>query len=92
MLFDLVKDPDEFTDLGRDPGHADIIAMMYGHLHHWARRQSQRVTRSADQLADMRGASQRKGIILGAYDESDITPDLMARYIGPAEKDFTGDT
>lgn len=92
MLFDLDTDPDEFTDLGRSPDHADPIAMMCRHLNRWARRQSQRVTRSAGQIAAMRGASGRRGIVLGAYNQADIAPDLIQKYVGPAEKDFTPKT
>jgi hypothetical protein len=66
--------------------------MMYDHLHRWTRRQSQRVTRSADDLAAMRGSSARRGIILGAYDEADIDADLISKYVGPAGKDFTQGT
>ncbi len=92
MLFDLQEDPDEFTDLGRDPAHAAERQLLYEHLNAWARRQSQRVTRSAEQIAAMRGASRRRGIILGAYEAGDVPDDLMVKYVGSAEADFTGDT
>ncbi|MDJ0627004.1 MAG: sulfatase-like hydrolase/transferase [Rhodobacter sp.] len=89
MLFDLRTDPDEFTDLGDNPDHAADIARLYGHLNGWARRQSQRVTRSAEDLTAMRGASRRRGIILGVYDEGDVDAELMQKYLGPAEADYT---
>ncbi len=90
MLFDLEADPQEFDDLGADPGQAAVIARLYGRLNAWARRQSQRVTRSAADLEAMRGASRRRGIILGAYDGNDVPEDLMAKYLGPAGADYTG--
>lgn len=89
MLFDLGTDPDEFDDLGADPDSAGELARLYGLLNAWARRQSQRVTRSADDLQGMRGRSARRGIVLGAYDESDVPPDLISKYMGPAEVDRT---
>ena len=89
MLFDLGTDPDEFDDLGADPDSAGELARLYGLLNAWARRQSQRVTRSADDLQGMRGRSARRGIVLGAYDESDVPPNLISKYMGPAEVDRT---
>ena len=89
MLFDLESDPDEFTDLGKSPDHADQIARLYRHLNAWARRQSQRVTRSAADLAAMRGKSRRRGILLGVYGEGDIDEELLVKYVGRAERDFT---
>ena len=91
MLFDLESDPDEFLDLGEDPAQAGTIARLYDHLAAWGRRQSQRVTRSAADLAATRGKSRRRGIILGAYDQNDVERDLIARYIGPAGADYTGE-
>lgn len=89
MLFDLEDDPEEFVDLGASADHATVIEKMYAHLNAWARRQSQRVTRSAAQLDAMRGASHRRGIVLGAYSAEDVEADLMSKYVGPAEADYT---
>lgn len=91
MLFDLKTDPDEFDDLGESAAHADVLSELYGHLNAWGRRQSQRVTRSEAELAAMRGVSRRKGIVLGAYEEQDVDPDLISRYVGPAEADYTNE-
>lgn len=82
ILFDLENDPDELTDLGDSAAHADVIAQMYDHLFAWARRPSQRTTRSAAELVDMRTKSRGKGVILGAYDESDAPPELTVKYRG----------
>lgn len=88
ILWDLAEDPGELVDLGEDPGHAEVVARLYEHLNAWGRRQSQRVTRSAEDLAGMRGKSRRRGIVLGAYE--DAPDELMTRYVGPAEQDYTG--
>jgi len=89
MLFDHGTDPEEFIDLGASDEHAETRARMYEFLNHWARRQSQRVTRSAADLDDMRGKSARRGIILGAYDAADVTEEQMVKYVGRAEADYT---
>ena len=82
ILFDLENDPDELTDLGDSAAHADVIAQMYDHLFAWARRPSQRTTRSAAELVEMRTKSRGKGVILGAYDEGDAPPELTVKYRG----------
>ncbi|WP_170435715.1 sulfatase-like hydrolase/transferase [Ruegeria arenilitoris] len=82
ILFDLENDPGELTDLGDSAAHADVIAQMYDHLFAWARRPSQRTTRSTAELVEMRTKSRGKGVILGAYDESDAPPELTVKYRG----------
>ena len=83
MLFDLESDPDEFVDLGDSADHKAIIAMMRERLCKWARRMSQRVTISDDQIARGRSASDYKGILLGIFEEEDCAPEKTARYRGP---------
>ncbi len=61
---------------------------MYERLGRWGRRQSQRVTRTAADLAAMRSASGRRGVVLGAYDEGDVEAELISKYVGPAKGDF----
>lgn len=80
MLFDMQTDPDELCDLGDDPEHAQVIVAMYEKLHRWARRPSQRTTRSAEQLKAMRGKSRRRGVMIGIYDENDVPLELTVKY------------
>jgi len=82
MLFDLKNDPQEFLDLGADPAQAVIIDLMYLRLGKWARRMSQRVTRSDSDINASRGAARRKGILLGVYDGSDVDEELSVKYRG----------
>ena len=82
ILFDLESDPQELTDLGDSADHADVIAEMYGRLFAWARRPSQRTTRSEAQLVEMRGKSGRRGVVLGIYDENDAPLELTVKYRG----------
>lgn len=80
ILFDLIKDPDELVDLGDSPAHGEIIARMYDKLFAWARRPSQRTTRSGADLVKMRQSGGRRGIVIGVYDESGIAPELTEKY------------
>ena len=80
ILFDLENDPDELVDLGTSAEHADVIAEMYDHLFAWARRPSQRTTRSEQQLIEMRTKSRGRGVVLGIYDENDAPLDLTVKY------------
>lgn len=80
ILFDLVNDPQELRDLGESEEHQDIIDDMYGKLSAWARRQSQRTTRSKAQLEEMRNKTGRRGVVIGVYDENDTPLELTIKY------------
>ena len=85
MLFDMENDPNELDDLCRDDrAPAEVIDLMYDRLFTWARRVSQRVTISDEEIVAKRGKSRRKGIILGAYDVEDVDPEVMSKYTGKA--------
>ncbi|CUJ97450.1 hypothetical protein RUE5091_01806 [Ruegeria denitrificans] len=88
ILFDLENDPDELTDLGNSPEHAEIIAEMYDHLFAWTRRPSQCTTRSEQQLIEMRTKSRGKGVVLGVYDENDTQLELTVKYRGRKARPF----
>ncbi len=80
ILFDLEYDPDELTDLGDSQEHSTVIAEMYDHLFSWTRRQSQRTTRTEQQLVEMRTKSRGRGVIVGIYDETDAPLNLTVKY------------
>jgi arylsulfatase A-like enzyme len=82
MLYDLASDPGEFRDLGADPAQAAERARLAAALHQWGLRLSQRTTRSEAQMKRARGASQRRGILIGVWDESDVPEELWSRYLG----------
>ena len=84
MLFDLHRDPDEITDIATDPAQAPTLDRLYDHLAAWARRPSQRTTMSDAQLVARRGGSDRKGILIGVWDQHDIAPDVLAKITGQA--------
>jgi arylsulfatase A-like enzyme len=81
MLYDLVNDPAEFRDLGTDPACEAERQRLAAVLAQWGLRQSQRTTLSDARIAAMRGESQRRGILIGVWDESDIPPELWSGYL-----------
>lgn len=83
MLFDLETDPDELIDLGENPQFQPEIDRLMAALHLWGLRQSQRTTRSEKAMLAMRGKSQRKGILIGIWDETDIPDELWVGYRQP---------
>jgi arylsulfatase A-like enzyme len=88
ILFDLENDPNEFNDLGDSADHTEIIEAMYEKLFAWARRPSQRTTRTHAQLLEMRkGGPRKRGVVIGVYDENDIPLELTVHYRGRKARD-----
>jgi arylsulfatase A-like enzyme len=96
MLFDLQSDPEEFIDLAKDstrtPEIDVAIERLYAHLFTWARRMSQRVTKSEDDIIAMRGRSLRRGILPFLADGTEVPEDLTQFYTGKAKADYTGES
>lgn len=88
ILFDLKADPQELVDLGGSDAHAEVIAEMYDKLFAWTRRQSQRTTRSEQQLIEMRTKTRKRGVVIGVYDENDTPMDLTVCYRGRTAPDM----
>jgi arylsulfatase A-like enzyme len=82
MLFDLVNDPQELSDLGADPGYEGERRRLAAELAEWGLRLSQRTTRSDAEIAAARGKSQRKGILVGVWEESELPEELWSAYRG----------
>ncbi|MDK3016868.1 sulfatase-like hydrolase/transferase [Pseudodonghicola flavimaris] len=91
MLFDLETDPEEFHDLAKDDNHQAEIDRLYDHLARWGRRMSQRVTKSDAEIIAGRGKSLRRGILTFLADGTEVPPEWMEKYVGPAKADYTGD-
>ena len=89
MLFDLQSDPDEFHDLGKGETHKEVISRLYDQLADWGRRCAQRVTRSDNDIMDMRGNSLRKGILPFLVDGEEVPEELTQKYRGKAKQNFT---
>lgn len=86
MLFDLETDPDELHDLAKGSDHQPQIDRLMQYLHEWGLRMSQRVTRSENDIRNMRGASLRKGILVFLKDGSEVDEELTVKYRGPARQ------
>jgi arylsulfatase A-like enzyme len=82
MLFDLAADPHELHDLGIDPACDAERQRLAAALAQWGLRQSQRQTRSDDQIRALRGNAERRGVLIGVWDETDIDPELWRGYLG----------
>jgi hypothetical protein len=80
MLFDLAADPHELRDLGVDPHHEGVRRRFASELMQWGLRQSQRLTRSDQQIRSMRGSADKRGILIGVWDEGDVSPELWSSY------------
>jgi arylsulfatase A-like enzyme len=85
MLFDLINDPDECHDLGDDSDYSETIEEFYRHLASWSRRQSQRTTISDEKILRSRNVRKKTGVLLGVYDENEVSPDQREVYQGTAE-------
>jgi len=89
MLFDRESDPKELVDLGASASHRATIDLMYERLGRWARRMSQRTTKSESDILAMRGKSRRKGILLGVYDGTEVDEELLSNYQGKVDGKFS---
>lgn len=67
QLFDLEKDPDEFTDLGRAATHEGVRREMHDRLLRRLLSRKNRVTMSDDGVAAMRGSEDSSGIMIGKW-------------------------
>jgi hypothetical protein len=81
LLFDMAEDPNEFRDLGADPAYEPQRARMAAALAHWGLRLSQRTALSEEQVKALRGKAQRRGILIGVWDEADIPAELWSGYL-----------
>jgi arylsulfatase A-like enzyme len=88
VLFDLKNDPNELVDLGKSPDHAGTIAEMYEHLHHWALRNSQRVTVPTKQILSRRkNMGPGSGIMIGVWAPEDVPPGSVDHYVNRTAQD-----
>ena len=75
-------------NLGSDPAYGEAVADCYDKLFAWARRCSQRVTVSDQQLLGRRGKTRRKRIVLGISDDAvaDENAEILSLYRGKAKQ------
>ena len=82
MLYDMQTDPDELHDLGADPAHQAECDRLFHALALWGLRLSQRVTRSEQQMRGMYGRAEKRGVLIGVWDESEMPDELWQHYHG----------
>jgi arylsulfatase A-like enzyme len=68
QLFDLENDPNEFKDLGRDPGFEDVRQSMLLRLTERMTDRKNRVTMTDETVVDIRTGEKSSGIIIGVWD------------------------
>jgi len=71
MLYDLSTDPEEFHDLGDDPGFEGERKRLENLLGRWSRAHHNRVTVSDDRIERYRGGELAKGILIGFWDAAE---------------------
>ena len=86
MLFDLLEDPNELKDLGDLEEYDQIIGGLYEKLSEWSRRMAQRVTMSEKDILRKTGGALKHGILVGVHRESDLPPEVTAKYTGLARQ------
>lgn len=102
MLFDLENDPDEYHDLGGQPGHESTIARLHEELFRWARKPRQRAT-VADGAIESTFVQEKiaeGGILIGYWDEAELEQAILDEWhprfaaanplIGPTLKKLLG--
>lgn len=72
MLFDLKNDPDEFYDLGQDPGYEAIRYRQMEQMLDWSAVLKNRSTVSEKMYADHLGKSLQQGIIPGFWSREEV--------------------
>lgn len=69
VLFDLVNDPDELTDLGTSTEHEGIRQSLFNLLADWSLQYRQRETWSEEHNIKMTGMEEQLGVLIGYWDE-----------------------
>lgn len=67
QLFDLVNDPNEFVDLGRDPAHADVRREMHARLLERLTDRRNRVSVDDQWILSAREREGKAGVIIGRW-------------------------
>jgi arylsulfatase A-like enzyme len=86
MLYDLETDPDELRDLGAEPAYEGERRRLADALAGWGLRSAQRTTRSEGEILSAYGKSERRGILIGVWEEDELQPELWWEYLGNDER------
>jgi arylsulfatase A-like enzyme len=81
MLFDLLTDPQELTDLGADPAYEAERARLADAIFTWARKHHNRITVTPERVNTMAGR-EPQGILIGYWDEKDYEEEFGKPFKG----------
>lgn len=72
MLFDLLTDPHEYSDLGDHSDYADIQDQLVERIFDWSRLHHNRTTIADEDIAALSGTEHKAGIKIGFWDQADV--------------------
>ncbi len=72
MLFDVHNDPNEFVDLGRNPGYESIRQQLRSQMLDWSAALRNRRAVSREMEKELNGLSRRQGILIGYWGSEDV--------------------
>ena len=72
MLFDLQEDPQEFSDLGTDPGYSAIRGQLSEQMVDWSAGLKNRVTVSQETFGKQLNKAEQVGILIGYWHQEDV--------------------
>ena len=72
MLFDLQEDPQEFSDLGTDPGYSAIRGQLSEQMLDWSAGLKNRVTVSQETFGKQLNKAEQVGILIGYWHQEDV--------------------
>ena len=67
QLFDLVNDPNEYDDLGLDPGKGAVRDELYHHFFDWLRDRRNRIAMTDEAIIQKPSPSAAGGVTIGAW-------------------------
>ncbi len=76
LLYDLQEDPQEFVNLGADPGYATVRERMKDVMLDWSAGLRNRTTMDEATMQFMTGRSARQGVLIGFWSEQDLPAPL----------------
>ena len=85
LLYDLEADPCELRDLGAAPAYEEERRRLADALARWGLRSAQRTTRSEAAILAAHGKSERRGILIGVWEEEELPGELWSEYLGKDE-------
>lgn len=95
LLYDVIEDPSEYHDLGRDPAYAHVVAKMRERLFDWCRKLPSRTTVRTSQINEINKTALSydyaidQNIFIGYWNSADIAAEKRKRQTFQAQQDST---